>query len=279
MPLQLNRLYYPLTAQPFSITPDYREMAPCAPLRPYICCFWGADAFHSPWEEERQVPGLVTPDTCMDVILSLNFSRNTVEDTFCGINDASFASFSAPTPDQTTTFAIRFYAWSVILFSDEDMGHSLNYHGESGAYFSRLKRDLFWLLMDTETLEDRAKITEKYLLGRIRPSMENADVMNALYAMISSKGGQDIRSIAEGLALSSRQLERIFKQQVGVSPKKMSDMIRYQLLWQEMISSPCMDMADAALKYGYFDQAHLINDFRKYHTMAPAEALKFAGRK
>ena len=279
MPLQLNRLYYPLTAQPFSITPDYREMAPCAPLQPYIRCFWGADAFHSQWEEERNIPGLVTPDTCMDVILTLNFSRNTAEDTFCGINDASFASFSAPSSDRTGTFAIRFYAWSVILFSDEDMGHSLNYHGESGEYFSHLQRDLFWLLMDTETLEERARITEKYLLERIRPDRENADVMNALYAMIAGKGRQDIGSIADDLAISSRQMERLFQGCVGVSPKKMSDMIRYQLLWQEMIFSPCMNMADAALKYGYFDQAHLINDFKKYHTMAPSEALKFAGWK
>ena len=66
---------------------------------------------------------------------------------------------------------------------------------------------------------------------------------------------------------------------MGVSHKKMKDLIRYQLLWQEMNRGKIRAMADAAAKYGYFDQAHLINDFKKYHTMNPTDAMKIALKK
>ncbi|MBQ2976072.1 MAG: AraC family transcriptional regulator [Clostridia bacterium] len=275
----LADLFYPLTAQPFFASPEYRELSPCAALRPYIRCFWGTETFASPVDTGERKHGLVTPDTCMDVILSVNFTKGAMGDIFCGINDQSFSSFSAPCPDRTCTFAIRFYAWSVGLFSDEDMRHSLNYHGESGEYFANLKRELSWLLMDTRTLEERSAVAEKYLLARMRPDRENADLMNALYAMIHSCGRAKMEEIASSLAVSNRQLERIFKAGVGVSPKKMKDLIRYQLLWQEMNRGKIRAMADAAAKYGYFDQAHLINDFKKYHTMNPTDAMKFALKK
>lgn len=278
MPPRLVRLFQPLTAQPDFLSQEYCEIPPCAALRPYIRCFWGTRDFGRPKDQARPKGELVTPDVCMDVILSFNFSRNRVWDVFCGINDRSFFSSTVFTADQTCTFAIRFYAWSVSLFSDEDMSRALNAHQASGAYFSDLERVLLPLLMRTETLAQRAGIAQDYLLGRLRLGRENAGVMNAIYAMVRHRGRLDIGEMTARHAVSVRQLERLFKRIVGVSPKKMNDLIRYQLLWRELLCGPREGMAQLALKYGYFDQAHLINDFKKYHTMTPAEALRYAGK-
>ena len=68
-------------------------------------------------------------------------------------------------------------------------------------------------------------------------------------------------------------MERIFAENVGVSPKTLSNLIRYQLVWQEMTGGST-DISDLVEKYGYADQAHLLNDFRFRHGMTPARALR-----
>lgn len=40
MAFSLDRLYHPLTAQPFKCDKNYIEIAPCDALKPYIRCFW-----------------------------------------------------------------------------------------------------------------------------------------------------------------------------------------------------------------------------------------------
>ncbi len=77
-------------------------------------------------------------------------------------------------------------------------------------------------------------------------------------------------------AVSQRQLERLFADYVGISPKKLAGLIRYQYLWRDILRYGTSDIQDAVFRYGYADQAHLLNDFRKYHDTTPARARSLA---
>ena len=63
---------------------------------------------------------------------------------------------------------------------------------------------------------------------------------------------------------------------LGVGPKRLSDLVRYQFLWQELLLDPRFQIQDAVQKYGFSDQAHLQNTFKKYHSMTPRQALVYA---
>ena len=67
-----------------------------------------------------------------------------------------------------------------------------------------------------------------------------------------------------------------FEQTLSLSPKKTSSIIRYQSLWQEVCRSTQFDIQDSVFAYGYYDQAHLLNDFKKYHGISLSEARKLA---
>ncbi len=45
---------------------------------------------------------------------------------------------------------------------------------------------------------------------------------------------------------------------------------------QEIIFSKGFDVLDAVKKYGFTDQSHLLNDFKRRHLMLPREAAVFA---
>ena len=63
---------------------------------------------------------------------------------------------------------------------------------------------------------------------------------------------------------------------MGTSPKTFASLMRYQLLWQDMVLSDRFDLQDAVDRFGYTDQAHLLHNFRSRHLMPPREALSLA---
>ena len=77
--------------------------------------------------------------------------------------------------------------------------------------------------------------------------------------------------MANRLGLSSRQFERRFRNVVGIPPKLFSRMQRFQRVFQTMEDRA--NWVDAAVSCGYYDQAHLIRDFRQFSGTTPTALL------
>jgi AraC-like DNA-binding protein len=71
--------------------------------------------------------------------------------------------------------------------------------------------------------------------------------------------------------LSKRSLQRLFNEYVGVSPKWVIRRYRLHELIERANEGKEPDWAQLALELGYFDQAHLINDFRSITGYSPTE--------
>lgn len=69
--------------------------------------------------------------------------------------------------------------------------------------------------------------------------------------------------------LSLRQLERRFQEWIGVTPKKMSTIRRFNLARQAILASPAIDLTSLAHSLGYYDYAHFSNDFKTYFGLTP----------
>ncbi len=107
--MELYKIYNPITADPFKCTKNYMEFAPCDALKPYVRCFWGSR--EPVTQNENTATGLVTPDTCMDIIFKVDFTNNKIEDSFCGIDDRTFFSHHNNIEKKTDfTFAIHLHA-------------------------------------------------------------------------------------------------------------------------------------------------------------------------
>lgn len=275
--MKLHEIYNPITATPFTSDEAYMEFKPCMELRPYIRCFWGAKEPYRQIRTDIPTRKIVTPDTCMDIIFSVNFTRNQLSGKFCGMDDCSFTFFQDNhEEDVVSTFAIRFYAWSAVLFSEEPMSGTKNGFFEVDYHFSKLKRAIEPLLFDVTDMADRVRLTEQYLLNHMHPERSSHIVMEAVAGMLERKGNTQIGELSREIHISSRQLERVFKENIGISPKQLSSLIRYQYLWNDILYHPQFCILDAVYQYGYTDQSHLLHDFKRFHTMNISEAKKYA---
>ena len=98
--------------------------------------------------------------------------------------------------------------------------------------------------------------------------------------ILSTHGCERVELVGRGAGISSRQLERTFRNDVGVPPKVLSRIVRFQRVLR--VASPgatagprscATSWADIAIGCGYTDQAHLIRDFREFAGETPAALM------
>lgn len=273
----LTNHFFPATAQPFMNTPYYSEIPSCAALKPYIRCFWGTSrpvGAALPSAEKL----LVIPDCCMDIIFRVDFTRDRVTAFFCGLDENGREGASAVDPGGlSATFGIRFYLWAAGLFTSDTLSGSAGRGIEAEALFPELVREMRDYLRRGLSLERNAEFAEKLLLrGILRQPEEN--LMNALERIISSRGRLSAAELSAYTGCTPKRLQRLFCDRIGASAKPVMSVIRYQLMWQEMLSGGSFSVLDAVERYGYYDQAHLLHDFKRRHLMTPTAALELAMR-
>lgn len=272
---KLYQIYRPITATPFKQDLGYCEMAPCAALRPYIRCFWGS---RGPVVRTPAEISLVIPDTCMDVIFDVNYTQNSCCANFCGINDTAFYAQETPGRDLIATFGIRFYPWAVALFAEDMLNGSKNQFWEADRLFPKLCAWMQPYLFAGMDLARLAEVAENGLMRTLCEKQMDVRFLQCVWEILTARGTCKTADIAATNAMSSRQMQRLFHTQAGLSPKTFSTLVRYQFLLSDLLFLPAFDMQDAVLKYGFTDQAHLLNNFKKFHKMTPAAAKRLAAR-
>ncbi len=255
----LSKAYRPITSTAFDLSGGYREIMPSDPLKPYIRCFWE----NKPGKPEKR---LVIPDTCMDIIINIDNSRHTAHAVFCTMDEHTYQSGAA-----FSTFGIRFFGHTAALFSQRDFCGTKNRTYFPDEFFEGITDSLIKIVERHDTLLERARAAEALLINRLDKNRVDSDFMNAISGIILNNGRIGIRELARRNGLSERKLERIFANNVGVSPKTLSNLIRYQFVWQDIVRGG--DILDMVEKYGYTDQSHLLNDFRLRHGMNPKQAV------
>jgi AraC-like DNA-binding protein len=83
-----------------------------------------------------------------------------------------------------------------------------------------------------------------------------------------------VDDLANSAVVGKRRLQRIFNEYVGVPPKWVIRRYRLHELIEKINSGGQLEWAQVAADLGYFDQAHLINDFKSIVDYSPAQYKK-----
>jgi AraC-like DNA-binding protein len=84
-------------------------------------------------------------------------------------------------------------------------------------------------------------------------------------------GAVPIAALAEELGWSRRHLAVSFREQVGLPPKAVARLLRFERAAEVLRRPGRTDLAQLALDAGYYDQAHFNRDFREFSGTTPGE--------
>jgi AraC-like DNA-binding protein len=122
---------------------------------------------------------------------------------------------------------------------------------------------------------DRIQIVEAWLTQRLAAAAD-AGLARAVEIIYREGGATRISEVARSAGLSERALSRLFGDKIGLSPKRFSRIVRFQHVLRRIDGQP--DWAILASELGYFDQAHMIREFKALFGCTPGEALALVDR-
>jgi transcriptional regulator GlxA family with amidase domain len=118
---------------------------------------------------------------------------------------------------------------------------------------------------------------EKALVRRLRHPPRGHGAVSAALAVFEQAGaGVSVRGVAQWVGLSQRRFIQVFAAEVGLTPKLYCRVQRFQQARQLVRKATAPDWAGVAAASGYFDQSHLIRDFREFSGFSPMAYLRQA---
>ena len=131
--------------------------------------------------------------------------------------------------------------------------------------------DLMDRLMNSKTDELKNEIVQNYLLKKIDSFKSILPFDLAVQELIMNKGNLTMDHVASKACLSLRQFERVSKQRIGITPKLHSRMARFSAAYKYKEQFPKTPWIKIAHEFGYYDQMHLIRDFKFFAHSNPSE--------
>lgn len=128
-------------------------------------------------------------------------------------------------------------------------------------------------ICEAKTSAERVQLLQEALLSRLSDRVEQHYAVSAALEIFRSHGGPTVREAAKYIGLSQRRFIHVFKTEVGMTPKQYSRIQRFQQTRTLIQQNLSPDWAELALDLGYFDQSHLIREFREFSGFSPTDYL------
>lgn len=237
----------------------YREYQPDVKLRGLVHCYWLL-------QSRNPIPQgfsyRVVSDGCMDVYFNLNNPQQNSVTGFC----KTFIDF--PLGSSFKYVGIRFLPGRFPALFKVSARELTDRSEALEVVVPSLSRGIVEGIQPRLVVRDVLMQLDHLLLKVLHERWTHLDprVNRAIARIVAHKGMPRIERDLD-IGLSPRQLRRMFDHYIGTSPKTFSRVIRFQKLLEERLSNTPQEVSDL----GYYDQAHLIKEFKKFYGATPAQ--------
>ena len=122
--------------------------------------------------------------------------------------------------------------------------------------------------------DDRFALVDRFLRARLLASPAPSAATGWAYdALMASGGRMSVTSIAGRLDWSRKHLAAKFRDEIGLPPKTVARIARFERARRLAASGSERGWADVAATCGYADQAHLVREFREFSGLSPTAWL------
>ena len=249
----------------------YQEIIPPPPLSSLIECIWVLEGDSGEAGQSQRI----LPDGTVELVL--NYGDPMLERMTDGTdrvqgNKLFVGQMTRPvsiTPTGTINLiGARFYAGGTLPF----VNHPMNLLTDQIVALDSIGSKLGAIadrVSDIDGLSNRAQsLIEAMNRLVVSDGTRISGIGRIAAQVVSSRGRLSLDYLTRASGLSSRQLQRRFLQEVGIGPKLLSRLLRFQQVFQA--SSQLSNWASVAAECGYYDQAHLIRDFQQFSGSTPA---------
>jgi AraC-like DNA-binding protein len=254
----------------------YQELAPPADLAMVVECFWFASGPAGGVEH-------IVPDGCPELVVQLGAAmRAGDEDRPLLLQPRALLVGPRERPLRVSptgafrTVGVRIRPGALGRLTTTPARGLSDGWTDLGALFGAAGTRLVSALEAAPDVAARASVLTRFvraLLDRRRAPDRRLEA--AVQRLRQRRGQTSVHALRRELGVSERWLERSFASEVGLSPRTLASLLRLQAAFAAL--GPDTGWADVAAAAGYFDQAHLNRDFRRYAGLPPRALLETLG--
>src|ERR1700752_931073 len=212
---------------------NYCEVNPQSPLSSFIECFWTLET-----EVPSTQPERILPDGCVELILNFGAQFSQHEQDHLKLQPRSFlvGQMTGPILISPTgpvqLLGIRFHPGGTLPFLRLPLHEITDQVVDLGGLSSKLDRELLGVTSHSPLLAEKVAAVEWVLTNQLLTSKDNSWLMLLCRRIIDSGGLVSVDQLANDAGISSRQLERRFLREVGLGPKLLGRIIRFQQVFR-----------------------------------------------
>lgn len=241
----------------------YTKINPHPTLANYIDAYWTATGDGKKLKTEK-----ILPDGCVDIIFNLGADCKTDNGNFIMQNEKAYlvgtmTCFKETNMNpETKLLGIRFKPAAFSAFYKFSSLHEVR--DITLEFEKALSPDL------QKTIQYSTAYFNHFFINKL--SKPKHILLPVVADIQNHKGQLDVKTLAQRHFTTIRQLERSFKQQIGISPKELISLIRYQFALSTIQNNTTnRSLLDIAFECGYYDHSHLTNEFKRYTGTVPSE--------
>ena len=145
---------------------------------------------------------------------------------------------------------------------------------DSEVLFGRWGRQTRETLCNMEKLEQKVNFIQDELVKLSRRSQRSNGVIEfCVNALKLAHGRMPIKELERKTGYSRRYLDLLFKQQVGLPPKVLAGIFRFQIFYRKWAQGLSYDLLKERLYDYYYDQAHFSKEFKRMTGYSPQEFM------
>lgn len=231
---------------------------PRPPLSAFVELLWLADI------EVAHASERLMPTGTMELVFTLNGPGAVLAGPY-----SRFAVLDTSKPEQV--IGAHFRPGGAFAFLPMPAGalHNLDANVED-VWGAVAAREVHARLGEAPTTDAKFAVFEEALLQQAR-TLERGPAVT--WGIRELTRGKSVSEVTGAIGMSSRGFIDAFRRETGYSPKVFARIQRFQRLLRRLQNREDVDWADVALACGYYDQPHLIRDFREFSGMSPSAYL------
>jgi AraC-like DNA-binding protein len=127
---------------------------------------------------------------------------------------------------------------------------------------------------DDEHFDFLVQALTAHLSSMARPDARMSQLVDYV---VGGNVDYSVRGLATEVGLSAPRVDGMFRSHVGLSPKQLLRITRFQRALSLRRTMPSLSWAAIALRAGYYDQAHLAHQARTISGVAATDLLRISG--
>lgn len=254
---------------------------PHAELRPYIESFW---LLESPTGLPGSATSIAAPNGCSKLIIPYENSiiseangrtQRSYANRMYFVGNRDSATLIRSSTQKTGFIAIEFRPHGAFPIFGVPMSETFNQLWETDCLFGQWSREVQLAFNDLEPVDTKvAYIQDRLILLLRKNRCERGLVSYCVGALRSADGRISIRELQQRTGYSRRYLDRLFRQHVGLSPKVLAEIFRFQRFYRAWAEGRPFDVIKAELYDHYYDQSHFTKEFRKMTGHSPGKFIR-----